>query len=92
MAKEQNLSLNPTKISGTCGRLMCCLAFENDTYEELCKNCPKCNARVKTPDGEGVVMYNNILKQTCLCKIEKGDDVKFTDYPVSEVKEIRKDN
>ena len=48
MAKNQNLSLNPTKISGTCGRLMCCLAFENDTYVELGKNCPKQNAKVIT--------------------------------------------
>lgn len=89
MAKTQNLSLNPTKISGTCGRLMCCLAYENDTYEDLGRNCCKCGARVRTPDGEGSVISNNILKQTCTCKVEKGDDVKYCEYPVSDIKEIK---
>ena len=89
MAKTQNLSLNPTKISGTCGRLMCCLAFENDTYAELSKNCPKINAKVSTPEGKGVVLAINILKQTCSCKIEKGDDVKVAEYPISSIKTIK---
>ena len=55
MAKEQNLSLNPSKISGNCGRLMCCLKYENDVYEEKAKRLPKVGAIVKTEDGEGVV-------------------------------------
>lgn len=87
MAKTQNLSLNPTKISGTCGRLMCCLAFENDTYSELGKNCPKCGACVSTPDGDGTVINNNILKQTSLCRVEKGEDIKISEYSVADIKE-----
>ncbi len=85
MAKTQNLSLNPTKISGTCGRLMCCLAFENETYSELCSKCPKVNACVCTPDGKGTVVSNNILKQTVLCRIEKGDEVKVAEYPLDRL-------
>ncbi|MBQ4558362.1 MAG: stage 0 sporulation protein [Clostridia bacterium] len=86
MAKNQNLSLNPTKISGTCGRLMCCLSYENETYVELAKTCPKINAKVQTPDGDGTVISNNILKQTSLCRIEKGDDIKVSEYSVSDIK------
>ena len=91
MAKSQNLSLNPTKISGTCGRLMCCLAFENDTYVELGKNCPKQNGKVITPDGKGTVLSNNILKQTSLCRVEKGEDIKIAEYSVKDLKQA-KDN
>lgn len=61
MAKEQGLSLNPTKISGTCGRLMCCLKYEQDSYEELLRTTPKVGAIVKTPDGKGVVEDVNLL-------------------------------
>lgn len=61
MAKEQSLSLNPTKISGTCGRLMCCLKYEQDCYEELLKVTPKVGALVKTPDGNGIVEDVNLL-------------------------------
>ncbi len=89
MAKSQNLSLNPTKISGTCGRLMCCLAFENDTYVELGKNCPRLNSKVMTPDGDATVVSTNILAQTCTCRVEKGDDIKYTEYPVDKIKTKR---
>lgn len=61
MAKEQGLSLNPTKISGTCGRLMCCLKYEQDAYEELLSITPKQGAIVKTPDGKGMVVDANLL-------------------------------
>lgn len=61
MAKEQGLSLNPTKISGTCGRLMCCLKYEQDSYEDLLRTTPKVGAIVKTPDGKGVVEEVNLL-------------------------------
>ena len=61
MAKEQNLSLNPTKISGLCGRLMCCLKYEQDFYESMQKKMPKLNREVMTPDGPGVVVENNLL-------------------------------
>ncbi len=61
MAKEQGLSLNPTKISGTCGRLMCCLKYEQDTYEHLLRVTPKVGAIVDTPDGKGKVIENNLI-------------------------------
>ena len=61
MAKEQGLSLNPTKISGSCGRLMCCLKYEQDTYEELIKLSPKVGAVVMTPEGRGVVTESTVL-------------------------------
>lgn len=63
MAKIQGLSLNPTKISGVCGRLMCCLKYENDYYNEVFKLMPKVRSTVTTPDGEGVVESNDIIKQ-----------------------------
>ena len=90
MAKSQNLSLNPTKISGTCGRLMCCLAFENETYVELGKSCPKIGAKVTTPDGDGTVLSNDVLRQTSFCRVEKGDEVKVANYPVESIK-VKKD-
>ena len=62
MAKVQNLSLNPTKISGICGRLMCCLKYENDIYYELRKGMPEAGERIKTEDGFGIVMESNILE------------------------------
>jgi cell fate regulator YaaT (PSP1 superfamily) len=61
MAKEQGLSLNPTKISGTCGRLMCCLKYEQETYEHLLRVTPKVGAIVDTPDGKGRVVENNLI-------------------------------
>ena len=62
MAKEQGLSLNPTKISGTCGRLMCCLKYEQDSYEDLLKHTPKVGAIVKTADGRGVVVKKDDIE------------------------------
>lgn len=70
MAKEQNLSLNPTKISGTCGRLMCCLRYENDVYVEAGKKCPKAENLVMTPQGKGVVVEANILAGKCKVKLD----------------------
>ena len=64
MAKTQNLSLNPTKISGTCGRLMCCLKYEQEAYEDLVKHAPKQESFVETPDGAGTVSGVNLLRQT----------------------------
>ena len=75
MAKEQGLSLNPTKISGTCGRLMCCLKYEQDNYEELLKTTPKVGAIVKTEDGKGVVQEVNLLTGKLRVKIDKNDNV-----------------
>ena len=70
MAKTQNLSLNPTKISGTCGRLMCCLKYEQDAYEDLVKRAPKQESFVETPDGAGTVSGVNLLRQTAQVRLE----------------------
>jgi len=82
MAKNQGLSLNPTKISGLCGRLMCCLAYENKTYEEILKKMPKINSEVISPKGKGVVVYNDILRERVSVKIHSNDD-SFTVYDFS---------
>ncbi|MBE6956257.1 MAG: hypothetical protein E7450_02255 [Ruminococcaceae bacterium] len=70
MAKTQNLSLNPTKISGTCGRLMCCLKYEQDAYEDLVKHAPKAESFVETPDGVGTVCGVNLLRQKVNVRLE----------------------
>ena len=92
MAKTQNLSLNPTKISGVCGRLMCCLSYENDFYSEIGKSMPKVNGLVSTPDGKGTVMYNNLLKQTVMVKIESDNDIKVVEHKLSDIKILVRDN
>ena len=79
MAKVQNLSLNPTKISGICGRLMCCLKYENDIYYELRKGMPEVGERIKTPEGFGVVMESNILENKI--KVRLVVDEKTSDKP-----------
>ncbi len=85
MAKEQNLSLNPTKISGTCGRLMCCLKYEQSTYEEMLKFVPRVDAVVKTPDGKGVVVENNVLGGTIKVKIEDDERTVINVYDARDV-------
>ena len=74
MAKTQNLSLNPTKISGTCGRLMCCLKYEQEAYEDLVKHAPKQESFVETPDGAGTVCGINLLRQTAQVRLESDPD------------------
>lgn len=74
MAKTQNLSLNPTKISGTCGRLMCCLKYEQDAYEDLIKTSPKAESLVDTPDGRGTVTDVNLLRQCVHVRMEDHPD------------------
>ena len=88
MAKNQGLSLNPTKISGLCGKLMCCLAYENDYYSEACKQVPKIGSEAETPDGKGIVVNVNMLKMEARVKIEdKAKDlITYKDFPVSELK------
>lgn len=88
MAKEQNLSLNPTKISGICGRLMCCLKFEEEVYEEMKKNIPAIGARVDTPVGEGIVVDASLLKQVVKVKLVSEEETDIKEYPVSEVRII----
>ena len=88
MAKNQGLSLNPGKISGLCGRLMCCLAYENEYYSNACKRMPKIGGEVTTPEGKGKVVNVNMLKMEARVKIEdKAKDlITYKDFPVSELK------
>ena len=86
MAKEQNLSLNPTKISGVCGRLMCCLTFEQEHYERTRKRMPRIGREVETPEGRAVVTDINVLKETVTVRINKGDAFEQKDFPLEEVK------
>jgi len=74
MAKTQNLSLNPTKISGTCGRLMCCLKYEQEAYEDLVKRSPKQESFVETPDGAGTVSSVDLLRQTVQVRLESAPE------------------
>jgi cell fate regulator YaaT (PSP1 superfamily) len=89
MAKEQGLSLNPTKISGTCGRLMCCLKYEQDAYEEVISRVPKPGAIVDTPDGQGTVMYVNLLREVVKVKLDKVNETELRVYKAEEVKVIK---
>ncbi len=87
MAKEQNLSLNPSKISGICGRLMCCLKNEEDTYEELNRKLPNIGDNVTTEDGfKGEVASVNVLRQLVKVVIEEGDEKEIKEYKVSQLK------
>lgn len=85
MAKNQGLSLNPTKISGLCGRLMCCLAYENDYYAEAVKSMPKLGSMLDTPDGRGLVVNVNMLKMLIKVKIEQNDSVSYHDYAAEQL-------
>ncbi|NLV59550.1 MAG: stage 0 sporulation family protein [Clostridiales bacterium] len=86
MAKEQNLSLNPTKISGVCGRLMCCLKYEQDHYEQTRKRMPKIGKEVETPDGMGIVVDISVLKETLTVRIRRGDSSEQKTYALADVK------
>ena len=87
MAKEQSLSLNPTKISGICGRLMCCLQNEAEVYEELNSKLPRVGAMVTTPDGlKGEVRATNVLKQLVKVVVEIDDEKELREYAVSDLK------
>ena len=101
MAKVQNLSLNPTKISGICGRLMCCLKYENDVYSELKKGMPDQGERVKTPDGTALVIETNLLENKIKTRLileegskDKGQPEKlsteFYNYRKEEIKRLNK--
>ena len=89
MAKEQNVSLNPSKISGNCGRLMCCLKYENDVYEEKLKQLPHLGAIVKTKDGEGEIDNLEILKEKVRVKIKDGEGYFYKKYDVKEIEVIK---
>lgn len=89
MAKEQNISLNPSKISGNCGRLMCCLKYEQDVYEEKLKRLPKIGAIVKTEDGVGEVCGVETLKERVKVKLTDGDDTFYKRYEAKDIKIIK---
>lgn len=87
MAKVQGLALNPTKISGSCGRLMCCLEYENEYYSEVYPKIPKLNSVVSTPNGKGSVMYTNALKQIASVRIEAKDgSISIKDFSFDQIK------
>ncbi len=89
MAKEQNVSLNPSKISGNCGRLMCCLQYEQNVYEEKLKKLPKIGAIVKTDDGQGEVCGLETLKEIVKVKFKDGDETFFKKYNAKDIKIIK---
>ena len=87
MAKEQNLSLNPTKISGQCGRLMCCLKYEQENYEQVLKRVPRVGKDIVTPDGVGVITEINCIKETVRVRIRVDDDsFDVRDYAIDDVR------
>ena len=88
MAKQQNLSLSPTKISGTCGRLMCCLKYEQEAYEELARVTPRVESTVQTPDGVGIVLDTNMLRGTCVVRLEDEYDETHT-YRCTDVQVLQ---
>ena len=89
MAKEQNISLTPSKISGNCGRLMCCLKYEQDVYEEKLKKLPGIGAIVNTPDGTGEVYGLETLKEQVKVKIKDNDEIIYKRYNISDIQIIK---
>ncbi|MGL5152873.1 MAG: PSP1 domain-containing protein [Clostridium sp.] len=89
MAKEQNLSLNPTKISGICGRLMCCLNYEQSTYEDIRKRLPKVGSLVRTEDGKGEVIANNTVKESVKVKMRKGEEEIIKMYKITDIELLK---
>ena len=88
MAKEQNLSLNPTKISGICGRLMCCLNYEQSTYEDIRKRLPKIGSIVKMGDFKGEVISNNTVKENVKVKYRRGDEEVVEEFKIDDIELI----
>jgi len=87
MAKIQGLSLNPGKISGLCGRLMCCLKYENEHYSETSKMMPKIGSEIKTPDGKAIVESVDLLKRRVKARFDKKDGgVEYNEYPIEKIK------
>ena len=89
MAKEQGLSLNPTKISGTCGRLMCCLKYEQAAYEDLLRNTPRVGALVSTKEGHGVVTEVSLLTGQLKVQLDKSSEKVPKSFDKSEVRPLR---
>ena len=89
MAKEQGLSLNPVKISGTCGRLMCCLKFEQAAYNDLLKKAPKIGATVETPNGIGTVIDQNLLTGMLKVRLNAAPDAAPTTFALADIKILK---
>ena len=89
MAKDQGLSLNPTKISGTCGRLMCCLKYENEAYQELIRTSPTADSLVETPKGKGTVLDVSLLKGCCRVRLQSNPDSPEV-FPCADCKILRR--
>jgi len=85
MAKVQGLPLNPTKISGMCGRLMCCLKYENDYYAETGRRMPKVGSEINTPDGKGIVESVDMLRERCKVRREKADGIEAKYYTLDQL-------
>lgn len=91
MAKEQGLSLNPTKISGTCGRLMCCLKYEQEAYEDAIRRVPGIGTLVETPEGRGVVETNDLLRETVQVRLDRdGENGELVKFKAEEVEVLKK--
>ncbi len=90
MAKEQSLSLNPMKISGACGRLMCCLKYEQAAYEDLAKRVPPVGSLVETPDGKGIVTEATLLKERVKVRLDHAPDQPPTEYTASQCTILKK--
>lgn len=86
MAKNQNISLNPQKINGMCGRLLCCLAYENEHYTITQEKMPRYGSEVMTPEGKGVAQDNNLIKETVNVKFQNGDIANFKCYKLCDLK------
>jgi cell fate regulator YaaT (PSP1 superfamily) len=89
MAKEQNIALNPSKISGNCGRLMCCLKYEQEAYSDKLSRLPKVGAIVKTPSGEGSVESVEILKELVKVKLKDGDNFNYKKFDAKDISIIK---
>lgn len=90
MAKEQSLSLSPTKISGTCGRLMCCLKYEQEAYEDAIRRLPGVGSVVETPDGRGVVTEVNLLRETVKVRLDKESETDLVSFRADEIQVLQK--
>lgn len=83
MAKDQNLVLNPQKVSGVCGRLLCCLTYENEVYQDAARSMPRIGRTVKTPDGEGRIRDRDVLKRTV--RVQVDDETILREYRVDQI-------
>ena len=86
MAKNQNISLNPQKINGMCGRLLCCLGYENKFYAEMQDKMPRYNSEVQTPDGRGIAQDNNIINESVTVKFQNGDSYSYKCFKLCDIK------